>query len=114
MTQRRSPASGSRHPPVERQIIAGLADRPDDVGDDLRRAGPRRPDRLHLVMGVIERRTDEIVHRRVDDDEGFGLAALDVEHPRHQNAGVADDQPARLENEARTPSSPSRALTIFA
>ena len=50
-------------------------------------------------MGLVERRPDEVVHRRIDDDEGLGLAVLHVEHARHQDAGIADDQPAGLEDQ---------------
>ena len=35
----------------------------------------------------------------IDDDEGLGLAALHVEHARHQDAGIADDQAAGLEDQ---------------
>ena len=51
-----------------------------------------------IVMRVVKGRPDQIVHAGIDDDEGLGLAALHVEHARDQDAGIADDQPARLEN----------------
>ena len=35
----------------------------------------------------------------IDDDEGLGLAALQIEHARHQDAGIADDQAAGLEDQ---------------
>ena len=50
-------------------------------------------------MGLVEGRPDEVVHAGIDDDEGLGLGALHVEHARHQDAGIADDQPARLEDQ---------------
>jgi hypothetical protein len=64
------------------------------------RGAPRRlADRADIVMRVVERRTDQIVHAGVDDDEGLGLAALHVKHARDQDAGIADDQPAGLEDQ---------------
>ena len=42
------------------------------------------------MMGFVKRRADQIVHRRIDDNEGLGLAPLRVEHARDQNAGIAD------------------------
>ena len=52
-----------------------------------------------VVVRLVERRADQIVHAGIDDDEGLGFAALHVEHARHQDAGIADDQPARLEDQ---------------
>ena len=51
------------------------------------------------MKGVVERRADEIVHAGVDDDEILGLAVLHIDDARHQNAGVADDEPPRLEHQ---------------
>lgn len=50
-------------------------------------------------MGVVERGAEEIVHARVDDDEGLGLAMLQIDHARDQHAGVADDEAARLQHQ---------------
>ena len=50
-------------------------------------------------MRLVQRRTDEVVHAGVDDDEVLGLAALQVEHARHQDAGIADQEPPRLEDQ---------------
>ena len=55
--------------------------------------------RADVVVRVVERRADEIVHPGIDDDEGLGLAALHVEHARDQDAGIADDEAARLEDQ---------------
>ena len=61
--------------------------------------GGRLAHRPDVVMRLIERRPDQIVHRGVDDDEILGLAALQIEHARDEDAGIADDQPARLEDQ---------------
>ena len=50
-------------------------------------------------MRVVERRADQVVHAGIDDDEGFGFAVLHIEHARDQDAGIADDEPARLEDQ---------------
>ena len=67
---------------IERDEIAGFADRPDDVGDDSRRARGRLAHRADVVVGVVERGANEVVHPGIDDDEGLGLAALHIEHAR--------------------------------
>ena len=64
-----------------------------------------------IVVRLVERRADEIVHRGVDDDEGLGLAALHVEHAVTQDAGIADDQPARLEDERAVEARVARLTT---
>ena len=48
------------------------------------------------VIRVVERRPDQIVHRRVDDHEVLDLALLEIEHRGQQHAGVADDHAPRL------------------
>ena len=52
-------------------------------------------------MGVVERRADEVVHAGVEDDEGLGRALLDVFDPGDEDAGIADEDPAGLEQDAR-------------
>ena len=84
---------------VEREIVARLADRPDDVGNDSPRPGRALANGADVVVRRIQRRADQIVHAGIDDDEGLGLAALYVDDARHQDAGIADDEAAGLENE---------------
>ena len=50
-------------------------------------------------MRLVQRRADQIVHRGVDDDEILGIAALHIDHACDQDAGIADDHPARLEHQ---------------
>ena len=50
-------------------------------------------------MGFVQRRADQIVHRGVDDDEVLGLALLHIDDAGNQDAGIADDHPARLEHQ---------------
>ena len=83
----------------QREIIAGFADRADDIGGDFR-AGLPGANGKDLMVRVVKRRADKIVHRRIDNDEGFGLAPLHVEDACDENAGVARDQPSRLEDQA--------------
>ena len=71
MIASRSPGFGSGMLAVEREEIAGLADRADHVGDDRGAAGAASRDRPDLVVRVVERRPDEVVHRRIDDHEGL-------------------------------------------
>ena len=50
-------------------------------------------------MRLVQRRPDQVVHAGVDDDEILGLAALEIEHARDQDAGIADQQPPGLEDQ---------------
>ena len=55
--------------------------------------------RQDVVMGFVQRRADQIVHRGIDDDEILGVARLHIDHARDEDAGIADDHPARLEHQ---------------
>ena len=57
-------------------------------------------DRADVVVGVVERRADEVVHAGVEDDEGLGGALLDVHDLGDQDAGIADEDAAGLEQDA--------------
>ena len=48
--------------------------------------------RQDVVMRLVERRADQVVHRGVDDDEVLGVAVLHIDHARDEDAGIADDQ----------------------
>ena len=49
------------------------------------------------MIGLIQRRPDQIVHRRIDDGEGLGLSALHIEDAGDEDAGIGGDQAPRLE-----------------
>src|SRR5262249_44763159 len=78
--------------------IAGFADRPHHVGGLHHRRRAGFVHRADLVVGVVERRPDEVVHGRVHDDEALGLGRLAVEHPRQEDAGVAHDRSPWLDD----------------
>ena len=63
------------------------------------RAGLGFAHRNDVVIGLVEGRPDEIVHRGIDDHECLVGASLDVQHRRQEQAGIRDDQPAVLEDE---------------
>jgi hypothetical protein len=44
-------------------------------------------------MGFVQRGTDQVVHRGVDDDEVLGLARLHIDDAGDEDAGIADDHP---------------------
>ena len=50
-------------------------------------------------MRLIKRRTNQIVHRRVDDDKILGVAMLHIDYACDENACVADDHATRLEQQ---------------
>ena len=55
--------------------------------------------RQDVVVRLVQGRTNQIVHRGVDDDEILGVAMLHVDHAADENTGVADDHPPRLEHQ---------------
>src|SRR6202030_4488177 len=69
---------------VDRKGVAGFAHRPDNVRRCERSAGRGEPNRDDVVPGLVKRRTDQIVHRGIYDDETPGAAPLDVEHLRDE------------------------------
>jgi hypothetical protein len=63
------------------------------------RALRRLADRQDVVMGFVQCRTYQVVHRGVDDDEVLRLARLHIDDAGHEDAGIADDHPPRLEHQ---------------
>ena len=51
------------------------------------------------MPGLIEHWADQVVHGGVHDDVATGAALFDVDHAGHQDAGVADQQAAGLEDQ---------------
>ena len=51
------------------------------------------------MIGAIHGRAGKIVHRGIDHRDRPDAAVLHVENPRHQDAGIADHRPARLEHQ---------------
>ena len=49
------------------------------------------------MMGIVQRRADQVVHAGVDDQEVLGIAALHIDHAADQHPGIGGDQPPRLE-----------------
>ena len=62
-------------------------------------AARARPHRVDRMPRVVERGTQQIVHRGVDDREALRGARLQELDAREQHAGVADQPPARLEQQ---------------
>src|SRR6185369_3663080 len=83
---------------IQREKIPGLADRAYNIQPVALSVGilANRP---HIMMCLIERGSDEIVHAGIHDDERFGLAALEIKRTRDQDACVADDEATGLEYE---------------
>ena len=77
------------HFSVESKKIARLTDRPDNV-DFVGLTLVRFNDRRNLVVALIKRRPDQIVHAGVDNGEFFAASLFDVANARQQNAGVPD------------------------
>jgi len=77
--------------------VAGLADRPDDVV--VARIAFVRLHRDHVHPRLVQRRTDQVVHRCIDDGEILVRGVLEILHAGQQQAGVGDDGAARLEHQ---------------
>ena len=56
-------------------------------------------ERDDLVIGLIQRGADEIVHGRVDDDELFRFGRFAIEHAAEERASGADDGAAGFHHE---------------
>ena len=70
-----------------------------------RRLRARRGARSHSTMphpGAVHRRPRQVVHRRIDDAEVLARARLQVQHLADQDAGIADQRAAGLEQELAT------------
>ena len=96
MSATRSPSFISGSWPVLRKKIAALADRTDDI-HRFARGVLRFADRNDLVVTLVERGPDQIVHPGIDDHEFLVLGLLDVADAGEEDAGIADEQTARLE-----------------
>ena len=82
------------------EVIAGLADRPDDIGANLvlfqmMTSLPRQ--RHDLMVAVVQGRAGEIVHCRVDDHEILHAGLLHVLDARDQDTRIAGDEAAGLD-----------------
>ena len=53
------------------------------------------------MIAVVKRGPNQIVHTRIDNCELFLDGLLDVKDAREQNARVADQQPARFEQDSQ-------------
>ena len=68
--------------------VATLANRPDDVRDHFVGVGLHH--RLNGLIRAVKRRTDQIVHAAVDDNEFFGFGFFEILNLREKNPGVAE------------------------
>jgi hypothetical protein len=101
MTGSEAPFAGSTRSRLPRQEIATFL-----------KPGQRRFGAMHggqddgcsatgqISMRVIQRRSDEIVHSGIDDDERLGLPVLHEQHTRHQDAGISNKQATGLKDQA--------------
>ena len=54
------------------------------------------------MIALVKRGPDQIVHSGIDDDEFLLLGLLEIANARQQNAGVADQETARFEQNAQS------------
>ncbi len=85
---------------VAGEEVAGFADWADYVDYRFLRFGWLL-DWNNFVVGVVERRADEVVHGGVGDDEGLAAVLLHVEDAGEECACLGDDEAAGLEEEMR-------------
>src|SRR5262249_2203457 len=81
------------------RVLAGLAGESGALAGRVRHVdralrGGRRwvYGRGDIVMRVVKRGPDEIVHARIDDEERPAFARLPVDDAAHQDARIADDE----------------------
>ena len=92
---------------VPGEEVPSLADRAYDVrGLHGAVAGDHGKD---LVVSLVERRTDEVVHGCVGDDEVLGAVLLGVEDAGEQRAGLRDQEAPGLEEQVRVEAVECRA-----
>ncbi len=94
----RSPSFTCGYFPIPGKKVSCLAHRTDDVHHSWWRRQVLR-DRQDLVVGLVERGPDEVVHPRVSDYESLTPIALDHQNPGQQGPGLGDQEPARFEQE---------------
>ena len=58
-----------------------------------------RPHRHNLVMRLVERRPDQVVHRRIRNHKRLLPVALHLQHPRHQRSRLRHQKPPRLKQQ---------------
>lgn len=61
----------------------------------------RLDDGQDLVVGLVERRSDQIVHAGVSDDEGLVAVVFDIEDAGQERTGLGDEKAARFEEKMR-------------
>nr|ART36558.1 C435 [uncultured bacterium] len=89
VAQRQQIALGQRQRACVGQEIAALAHRPDQLPNLGLAAGLAQ--RQHRVMRVVEGRTQQVVHGRIDDGEIALRAGFQIFDPCQQHTGRADD-----------------------
>ena len=82
---------------VAREKVARFAYWPHHVGGDC--AGITFAQRNDLVIGLVQRGTDEIVHGRIDDHKLAIAVGLAIKDARQQQAGFGHDGAARLDQD---------------
>ena len=94
-TERQLRALGQRRQrPLLGEDIGAFADRPGEV---LRhQSGVGLHQRQHVMIGVVERRTHQVVHPRVEQQEAVIVAVLGVDHVGDHHPRVAYQKAPRL------------------
>src|ERR1041384_2322797 len=80
--------------------IAGFTNWADDIG--LHECAIFAADRDDLVVGIVKSGADEVVHRRINDEEVFPAGAFDVFDASDKNAGITRNEAAWLDKDAQT------------
>ena len=90
-----------RQRPILRKKIAAFANGTDDI-DRFARGVLRFADRHDLVITLVKRGPDQVVHSGIDDHEFLVLGLFDVADARQEDTGIADEQTARLDQHAQS------------
>src|SRR6185436_2148169 len=80
--------------------IAGFADWADDVGAD--GCAALFADRNDFVIGIVKGWADQVVHGGIHDDEILFAGAFHVLDAGDEDAGVAGDETAGLDEDSQS------------
>ncbi len=78
--------------------VSGFAHGADDVGGNFACALARSYGN-NFMMRLVKRRTNEVIHASVKDDEVFLAIFLDVEHAGDKRSGLGDEKASGFEKE---------------
>ena len=94
------PCPNLRHIAVPRKEVTGLADRPHHVYDLSPSITPYYGQ--NLVMSLVERRPNEIIHPGIGNDKRLCAVLFNVKHPRQKRSSLRHKKAPGLQQQVGT------------